>query len=240
VALILVAVPVLGRPHRAAPLAESLFASTRVPVRLLFLCSPGDDAEIAACRAVERADVEVVPWPAGGGDYARKINRACALAGEEWVFTGADDLCFCPSWAEYALETARRTGVAVIGTNDLGNQRTTSGQHSTHSLVRLDYVRRLGTVDEPGKLYHEGYDHQFVDDEMVQTARRRRQFAACPAAEVPHLHPHWGKGDDDATYRKGQARFWEDRALFVARRPLWATMERPAPLARVPARGRRR
>jgi hypothetical protein len=45
-----------------------------------------------------------------------------------------------------------------------------AGRHSTHSLVTRDYVERFGTIDEAGVVLHEGYPHEFVDDEFVQTA----------------------------------------------------------------------
>ena len=59
-----VLVPVLDRPHRAKPLADSLAESAgEVPFRLVFVCSPGDPLQEAAARATG-ADVLVVPFGA--------------------------------------------------------------------------------------------------------------------------------------------------------------------------------
>lgn len=210
-------VPVLGRPHRVAPLVESAAAATP-RARLVFLCTPGDDEQIAA---VEDAGQEptVVDWPAGRGDYARKMNHGFVAATERWVFLGADDLSFHLGWFEACLDVARK-GICVVGTNDLGNARVVAGHHSTHTLVRRDYLE-CGTADEDGVILCELYDHQFVDDEFVRTARARGTFVSATRAIVEHLHPDWGKGAEDATYRKARAGFAGDRRLFESRRHLW-------------------
>jgi hypothetical protein len=46
------------------------------------------------------------PWPAGRGDYARKINHAAQLTDATWIFTGADDLSFLPGWLRAAISVA--------------------------------------------------------------------------------------------------------------------------------------
>jgi hypothetical protein len=217
---VLIAVPVLGRPGNAAALVERA-RITDVPYLLLFLCSPGDDDEIRACVATG-AEVVVVPWGNGPGDYARKINHACALELAPWILMGADDLCFCPGWASLAIAQGERTGVGVIGTNDMGNPRVMSGDHATHPLVRAAYVRESGTIDEPGKMLHEGYRHNFCDTELVATARARGEWSFCFESKVPHLHPHWGHGQLDETYRIGLSGFHEDRDLFAQREDLWS------------------
>lgn len=240
---VLVTVPVLARPERVDGLLWSIDRTTGPHgVRVEFVCSPGDDAEVAAVeRAVAARDepgagvavsLLAASWPPGLGDYARKVNASIARArpGEEWVFMGADDLCFCPGWLEHALVCHRWHGNRVVGTNDLGNSRVTSGQHATHALVHLDYVAELGVAgDEPGRLLHEGYWHNYCDDEMVWTARARGEFEACLSSWVEHLHPNWGKAPDDATYRKGLEHFEVDRETFNSRRHLWErTTVRPA------------
>lgn len=218
--MILIAVPVLGRPWRAAPLVEAAHEATTVDHRILFLCSPGDDAEIAACEATD-ASVVVVPWESGMGDFARKINYAVKVSDEPWILMGADDLCFCPFWAEKAIECGVAHHAGVVGTQDWGNSRVMAGEHSTHPVVSREYIMKQGTIDEPGKMLHEGYGHQYCDDELVVTARMRRSWVFCYASEVPHLHPDWGKSEDDATYRKGRASFEHDRVLFEERQKLW-------------------
>lgn len=225
--MIAVLVPVLGRPDRAAALAENLAAATSVPHRLLFMCTPGDDAQIAACEETG-ADVLVLDQPRQPGDFARKQNAGYHATTEPYVFLGADDLRFHPGWDTAALEIAEAYDVGVVGTNDLGNALVRAGHHATHSLVARCYADTLGTIDEPGQVLHEGYDHQYVDNELVETAQARGCFAFAPDSIVEHLHPFWGKGRLDDTYRAGLAQGNRDRRLFHARRRLWARLAVPA------------
>lgn len=214
-----VLVPVLGRPARAAPVARSIRSSDD-RAHPLFLCSPHDLDEIAAVRAAGE-DPVVVPWEVGPGDYARKMNLGFRLSRDEWVFLGADDLVFHPGWFDACLEEQARTGACVIGTNDMGNSRVIAGKHSTHTLIHRDYGE-CGTVDEGGKILHEGYSHSFVDDEFVQTAIARGTYAHASGALVEHFHPNWGKAQDDETYRRGVAGFAEDSHHFQRRSILWS------------------
>lgn len=219
---IVVAIPVLARPRNAAAVARSL-ADAGGSTRPLFICSPGDDAEIEACRATG-AEVVVTDFPAGPGNFAMKTNLAARLTDEPWVFAGADDLRFHPGWAEEMIRVGEQAGAGMVGSDDLGNGMVRAGRHSTHSLFRRDYITECGTVDQPGLVYHEGYDHQQVDTEAYETAVARGCFVFARRARVEHLHPFWGKGDLDATYEKGLAASAADRALFHQRRRLWKAL----------------
>lgn len=234
-------IPVLGRPERVAPVLESALRATPDAL-VLFISSPGDEAEWAAIDAAGGHGI-VVDWAPGVGDYALKINlgfgiltgRAPTLhhlytagrpipalgQGFEWLFLGADDLVFHPGWYEACLRRADSTGACVVGTNDLGNLRTSTGQHSTHTLVNAGYWE-CGTADEPNRILHPGYEHEYVDDELVHTARWRGTYAHCPEAVVEHLHPDWGKGVEDATYAKARAGRNRDTQLYDEReRAFW-------------------
>lgn len=215
---VLVIVPVLRRPHNAAPLAASLDVATPEPHRLLFVASPGDTEEHEACRATG-ADLLIIDREPGPGDYMVKINTAYRASTEELIFLAADDLSFHRGWLPPLLRKVDQ-GFGVIGTNDLGNPRVLRGEHSTHSLVTRIYADTFGTIDGPGIL-HEGYDHNFCDTEMVETAKHRGAWAFCSDSVVEHMHPHWSKSQDDDTYRRGQRRFGRDRSLFEGRRHQW-------------------
>jgi glycosyltransferase involved in cell wall biosynthesis len=217
---VLVVVPVLRRPHRAEPLAASLAAATPEPHRLLFVCTEGDADEIAACRAIGADVLTIDHRPEDGGDYAIKTNAAVSESTEPRIFTGADDLHFHPGWLPAA--TARLTdGIGVVGTNDLGSPRVVAGDHATHSLVTRTYAAQ-GTADQPAAVFHEGYFHNFVDDELVGTAKARGAWAFAADSHVEHLHPHWNRSiPRDAVYDLAQGRFERDRRLFRRRRHLW-------------------
>lgn len=220
-----VLIPVLNRPERVEPLLASLYSSWEdEPLRPMFLVTQGDTATLDALSVAEGdPHVMVLPGPREPGDYARKMNHAIRHLYREgavdWAFLGADDLCFCHGWADRAIDAAD-DAFDVVGTNDLGNPEVTRGQHSTHSLVRVSYLMR-GTIDEPRTLLHEGYRHNWVDTEFVQTAQKRGAYIKAFDSMVEHLHPHWGKGELDATYQLGLADYDEDRRLFLARRRLW-------------------
>lgn len=209
-------VPVLHRPHRVEPLLESIEANT-TGHRVVFLATPGDNAEHDAIAAAG-AEMILVDWRSRG-DYARKINTAVRLTGEPYVFLGADDLRFHRGWFDRAAERMQ-TGVGVVGTNDLCNPRVMRGEHATHCLVARWYTQQ-GTVDDATKVLHEGYPHEFVDDEFVGTARKRDAFAFARDSVVEHLHPMAGKSPMDALYEGQKRRMRTGRPIFERRRRLW-------------------
>lgn len=211
-----VIVPVRGRPHRADPLIRSLTRSAAGDdLRATFVANEDDAEQIAACEATG-ADVLVI-GKRESGDYARKINLAVAATEEEWFLTAADDLCFCRGWSTEALRVAASAGVMVVGTNDLGRRVHT---YATHFLVNRAYVA-LGTVDEPGRLMHEGYDHNYVDTEFIGTAKARGLYAYARNARIEHLHPFWRKGTTDPIYALGRRHVGPDAKLFRRRQKLW-------------------
>jgi len=213
---VVVLVPMLGREHRVAPLLASLSASC--DARPLFLLSQHDEPVRAAVEAMG-ADHVTVPGP-GPGDYARKINTGLRESTEPLLFLGADDLHFHPGWLEAA--TAKLApGIGVVGTNDLGSKRVMAGIHATHSLVTRTYAETFGTIDEPGKILHEGYPHEYVDDELVGTAKHRKAWAFAFDSRVEHLHPAWGKAPVDAMYGQQRRRMAQGRPIFEARKHLW-------------------
>jgi hypothetical protein len=212
-------IPVLGRPKNAQKVADSIHAHTKVPHMTIFLCSRDDHAEIEACRTTGS-----VVWLCDEDSYAHKINVGAKvdLGGEpsEFIFLGADDLAFHDGWDGAAIDRYHETGRPVVGTNDLGNPTVIAGNHATHSLVHRSYLP-LGTIDEPDKLLHEGYDHNWVDTEFIETAMMRDAFTFAFDSHVEHLHPFWRKGPMDVIYKRGQEKYHRDAALFKARRRRW-------------------
>lgn len=220
-----VLIPVLGRPEEVARALEDLLASVSgYPVEPMFICTPSDRDQIRAVLAAG-ATPYIVPFERGSGDYARKMNYGIAHTDTRYIFLGADDLHFHPGWFHQARVLQEKTGACVIGTNDMGNQRTISGMHSTHTLIHRGYTE-CGAIDDESRLLHEGYDHCFVDDEFVQTAKARGTYQHSIRSWVEHLHPDWGKGETDETYALGKAHFEDDRQLYNARCSLWKGVRR--------------
>jgi hypothetical protein len=222
-----VLVPALARPANVAPLVRSLDLSVvrerteGWQIDLLFICCRDDAAEIAAVRA-EGLEPLVHTVSTERHQYPKKINAGARNTTSDWLFLGADDLDFHWGWLREAISAYIRTGHLVIGTQDMGNQLVRTGRHSTHTLVHRDYLQ-FGTIDERGKLLHEGYDHNSCDVEFIETAIQRDQFTFASESVVEHLHPLWqrGKVQRDAVYNKGLQRATMDRMLLNRRRHLW-------------------
>lgn len=207
-------VPVLGRPKRIETLAADVAAATPEPHRVLFIATRGDHATV---QALKGHDHLIVDRP---GSYAQKINAGYRHTDDPVLFMAADDLHFHPGWLPAAL--AHLGPAEVVGTNDLGNPRTLRGEHACHNLFTRSYIEeRSGVIDQPGVVLNEGYRHAYVDDEFVGTARHRGVWAFAETSVVEHLHPFFGKGDMDRTYRIGQSHNTAGRRLHERRRHLW-------------------
>lgn len=221
-----VIVPVLRRAHRVAPFLDSLEAATPEPHRTVFVATAGDSEMIAEVIRLAEDDPTISLEVLGEnrvGDYAKKINYVAATSSEPFLFLGADDLHFHPGWLAAALAEMENPTIGVVGTQDLApTRRAQTGEHATHSLVRRTYVEQFGTIDEPGKVLHEGYPHEYVDDEFVETAKARGAWSFAFGSVVEHLHPSWGKAPTDDLYRAQRRRMEAGRRVYVRRRRLWA------------------
>lgn len=209
-----VIVPVLGRPHAAAPVMASVRATTGL-ARVYAVVGPEDPEREAVESAWRAAGATVIE--ADRPSFAAKANHAYRATSEPWLFLAGDDVKFHPGWYDRAVAAAGDR-FHVVGTNDLANPRVVSGEHGTHLLVRRSYVDEHGASwDGPGVVCHEGYRHWYVDDEIVTAAKQRGVWTPAPLSVIEHLHPLYGKGEPDATYKLGQARADADRALFEQR-----------------------
>lgn len=206
-------VPVLRRPVQE--MVASLEAATSVDFRLIFICSPGDETGVASCNATGR-EVWLAPWLPDRADFAKKINWAFPQTNSEWIFQGADDIRFSAGWDVEALKVGQRA--SVVGTNDLHNPAVKARRHSTHTLFRRSYIEEYGgTLDGSGIVFSEAYDHQFVDNEFLELAKVRGQWAFATRSIVEHLHPVWGLAEWDPTYEKAFRETSQDAALFSQR-----------------------
>jgi glycosyltransferase involved in cell wall biosynthesis len=210
--MIAIIIPVLNRPHRVQPLLENIHAVTTVNHQIVFVCTVGDRAELKEVHANGHDPLLV---RGGTGEYARKINHGFLHTTQPWVLLAADDLLFQHGWDTQALQHH----AGVIGTNDLGNPQVKAGRHSTHPIVQRDYINQHGGTfnDGPGLVYHTGYSHQWCDTELVTAAQARKQWVFVRGSVIEHLHPHWGKADNDDVYRKGMRDYRADQALYTTR-----------------------
>jgi glycosyltransferase involved in cell wall biosynthesis len=214
-------VPVLGRPHRVKPLLENIAEATPEPHRVLFIADSNDEVEIAELDTAGAEYITLEP-PV---NWARKVNMGYRKTTEPFFFAAADDLLFHSDWLPRAM-AHMKPGIGIVGTNDLANPRVMCGQHATHMLIRRSYIdEQSGVVDEPRKVVHEQYPHEFADDELIQTAQARGAYAHAFDSLVQHCHPivgpMAGEVPDDDTYRLGRSRTKQGRRLFHSRKHLW-------------------
>ena len=128
------------------------------------------------------------------------------------------DVHFYPGWLDQALAAAAPGPYHVVGTNDCGNPRVIAGEHATHMLIRRAYIDEVGASwDGPGIVAHEGYRHWAVDDEIVTAAKQRGVWAMALGSKIEHMHPMWGKAEDDKIYQLGQSFAEQDLKLFQER-----------------------
>lgn len=219
-------IPVLDRPQNAAPVAYSAH-KVYDRSRVVFITDESDADERSAVQVITHntrwASELAMP---DGSTYAEKINHGIAMRQgiTDYFFTAADDLEFKWGWFEAAV--AKMTGpggIGVVGTNDLANPRVIRGEHATHFLI-ADWYTKLGGIDGRPGIFHEGYSHQFVDNEVIAVAKHRNAYAHADDSHVAHRHPFFSPEIPmDDTYRKGLApeRFEKDRARFHAREHLW-------------------
>lgn len=209
-----VIVPVMGRPHHAAPFMTSLQASTGLATAYA-VCDPGDHEAVTAWR---RAGARLIFTDGTQNTFAQKVNRAFRKTNEPWVLLVGSDVHFWPGWLDHAEHVAHAFGAKVTGTNDLGNPRVLDGEHATHMLISRAYIDETGASwDGPGNVCHEGYGHWFVDDEIVTAAKQRGVWTMALGSRIEHIHPAFGKADHDDVYALGEKSVEADRALFLER-----------------------
>lgn len=216
----MILVPVLERPAAAARLVKDWRKAGTAHSRIVFLTSDGDFAEHAACQRTGCETIPV-PWSAGAGDWARKLDYGRARTSEPYMLLAADDLHFHQGWDVAALQKLQCPSVGVLGTQDGGNPLVLQGRHSTHPIVNRSYADDCGAIDDRAVMLHHGYDHAYCDNELVETAMARGVWLFAREVFIEHLHPSWKKARWDKTYAKGAHKLMHDHRLFLRRRPLW-------------------
>ena len=209
-------IPVLNRPQNVEPLITS-FKQSRTPGLIVFIANIEDIDELIALNANlynEMRIIQVVDahtWP-------QKINVGVEQVEADWYLCAADDIYFHRGWWKATSTLRADKTVGVIGTNDMGNPRVIAGEHTTHPLIRRQYIMQQGTYDQPGVAIHEGYKHWYCDDELVITAKMRDAWAFCPEARIQHMHPYWNPETPvDDTYRLGESSSEQDQQTFISR-----------------------
>lgn len=213
-------IPTLGRPDALAPLLQNLRQTTGPFYRVYFVVDHEDQETRHVLDTMPGFDFETVLCD---GTYPVKTNAGyLACRGEDLVLPTADDVVFHDGWYEAAVKRFEDPDVQVVGTLDL-TPATAKGNHATMPILRRSYIEGQGAVwGEPGKVFHEGYGHNFCETELWRLASHRGVAVFERESVIEHLHPAWGTREADATDEKGNGQGWDaDKALFQKRRDEW-------------------
>ncbi len=143
--------------------------------------------------------------------FSHRIQKLYRTTHAPWFLTGADDVIFRAGWQEEAekhMETH-----SVISFQDLNNPALPG----TNFLIERAYIeQQSGVWDEPNRVFHDGYFHNFVDNELVAVARSRGQFIQCDGV-IEHFHPTANRAAWDDVYEMAQGHFVSDAEEFNRR-----------------------
>ena len=214
-----VLVPVLNRPQNVLPLVRSFLKNCPASATLHLVGDMVTDPdEYAAFTDATSSERVVWEQTTSAHTWPEKINVGYRRVVADWYLCAADDVRFHKDWWGQTATLRELPRIGVIGTNDLGNPRVMEGSHTCHPLVRREYAQQ-GTWDVPNSIACEAYQHWYVDNEIVITARMRNAWGMAIDAVVEHLHPYWKPGEVewDETYALGEANSVNDLATWQAR-----------------------
>ena len=214
-------IPTFGRPHRIKQLYNNV-VNTSDDCTLYFIVEESDTDTIAEIRKLGARMIVNQGLPT----YASCINSAYEQTKEMFLFTGADDLHFTPNWLSAVQRImSENSQIGVVGTFDPIHPLP---DHSTHSLIRREYIKyHGGGIDNSKVLYP--YWHGFTDHELLGVAKARKRYRFCTDSHVKHYHPGWDRlgrirstaRNFDETYAKNNVRHIEDIETFVKRSQQW-------------------
>lgn len=206
-------IPTLNRSERLAELSRNIHENTTVKHRITYVVEPEDTASIDAATACsERVIVSEDP-----GNHTGAANTGYRQTDYPFLIVANDDFVFKPNWDTEALKVMD-TGADVVGLNDDGG----GDRCVTIFLIRRKYIEeQSGCMDTPNVVFYPGYYHQYVDNELYETAIKRNVFAKCPSSHIEHMHPGFGKGQKDSTYSKADSHTQQDQKTYQSRRHLW-------------------
>lgn len=213
---LVVVVPTYRRPRALAVVAERFAAATDRIYRILFVIRPDDHPTRRAFERLQKRRPEVDAIEEAG-PYRAGVNTGVRASFEPLILIGADDIKPHPGWLA-AAKAYMSEKIGYVSLNDLGNHDVMTGRYATLPLVARWYAA------SEGDLYFQGYTHTGCDVDASLRAQERGAYAYAPDAIMEHLHPAWGKGEVDATYKLGGMNddvLRADRELLAQRWPEW-------------------
>lgn len=210
-------IPTRGRPTKLHSIVLNLKDTTRNPFKIYWGIEPFDSESIEAAR---KTGYPII-LNRGKPTYSDALQTIYEQTSEPIFLWANDDFLFLKDWDVEPLRIMKeKPEIGVLGVPD-GNPST---QYSTISFIRRNYIEEeSGVVDIPGRVLYP-YSHNFVDNELTETAQNRGVWdkSTAPCIEHQHYSFTWlGNFPKDATYEKNDRHFAEDMVLYNSRRHLW-------------------
>ena len=212
--------PTYNRPHKLKPVADNIKKATKSKYRLYFGIEPDDkkSQEEAEKWGLNYVINQYTP------SYSNALQSLYEATDEDIFFWANDDFLFLDEWDVKPLEMLDdNPNVMVLGVHD-GNPKTS---FRTISFIRRKYIEeQSGVIDIPNRVLYP-YHHNFVDDELTNTAIARGVWDACPTLCIQHQHPSFtwlGEFPTDSTYKKNDKHFAKDAETYNSRMHLWQSL----------------
>ena len=211
-------IPTYGRPHKLKSVADNIKENTHNLYKLYWCVEENDRESILAAKDT---DAEVI-FNTGKPCYSDALQSIYEVTDEGIFFWGNDDFYFLKDWDKLPVEKMKENpNIGVLGVHD-GNPQT---KYHTISFIRRKYIEeQSGVIDIPNRVLYP-YNHNFVDDELSNTAIKRGVWDYCDAPCIQHQHHSFkwlGDFPHDETYAKNDKGFVDDLRTYNDRIHLWS------------------
>jgi glycosyltransferase involved in cell wall biosynthesis len=213
-----VLIPTFGRPDKLQQIADNLKETTSGEYELYWCVEPFDKDTIKAAKKTGAKVILNTDEPR----YSNALQAGYEATDEPIFIGGNDDFLFLKDWDKEPMRLMKENkSICVLGVHD-GNPNT---RFSTISLVRRSYIEeQSGVIDMPNRVVYP-YFHNYVDDELTNTAKKRGVWAYCATPCIHHQHHSFtwlGDFPHDKTYAKNDANFAKDTETYYSRVHLWS------------------
>lgn len=211
-------IPTYGRPQKLQKVADNLKENTHGEYELYWCVEPDDRESLLAAKDTGHP-VIVNKGKATYSDALQTIYEQT----DEFIFIWAnDDFHFLKDWDKLPVEKMTAdSGIGVLGVPD-GNPKTS---WTSISFISRKYIEeQSGVVDMPNRVLYP-YNHNYVDNELTETAQSRGAWDKSETPCIEHQHPSFtwlGEFPVDETYIRNNKKDAEDNELFHSRRHLWS------------------
>ncbi|MBA3678786.1 hypothetical protein H0W80_01135 [Candidatus Saccharibacteria bacterium] len=210
-------IPTFGRAGKLQQVADNIKEATNSEYKLYWGVEAHDRESILAAKDTGAEAIVNTGNPC----YSDALQEIYENSDEDIFFWANDDFLFLKDWDVAPLKKLEENPqVMVLGVHD-GNPNT---KYHSISIIRRKYIEeQSGVVDMPNRVLYP-YLHNYVDDELANTAKARGVWDFCETPCIHHQHHSFtwlGDFKHDATYAKNDATFTEDSRTYNERIHLW-------------------